>query len=129
MLVREVRPDCPRPVHGTRYAYRKGCRCDDTMTSKRGYDLSWRRRHGRPARCQGTAGPRVTRAIEADWVMVDRLVRGIVAPNTRHVDRHAAIDILDRRGWTAREIARQVGTTKRSVERQRQRCRAREGTR
>lgn len=127
MLVREVRPDCPAPVHGTRYTYRKGCRCTDTMEQRRLYERTWRASLCRPDARRGR-GP-VTQAVPADLLVVAELVRGNPMPGARRVDRQAAIDQLDARKPqpTARWIAERVGTTPRSVVRQRARRRAREG--
>lgn len=50
---------------------------------------------------------------------------------TMRIDRaelDAAIDILDRRGWSAREVAERLGTTARTVQRRRVARRAAGGT-
>lgn len=124
LAVREVRPDCPKPVHDSLNAYRKGCRCPLARARKQHHDRLYRqRRHAAGwRRCQPARPPE-----PPDPVVVLRLVRAMSVANVRHCERHAAIDVLDAQGLTAREVAARVGTTTRAVQRQRARRRAREG--
>lgn len=64
-------------------------------------------------------GPRRTTVVEPDEIAVQRYVGGDRPAVLATVDRDAAIDYLDARKCSAREIAVQLGLTMRTVTRRR----------
>lgn len=77
---------------------------------------------GRCRKCVGWSAIKLAVEAEVDWVVVDRLVRGVQLRSTR-AERDEAIRRLRREGVLWTEIATRIHCSHRSVERARVRLR------
>ncbi len=108
---------CTATRHGTWTAYKYAhCRCPEITVRVR-RSRAWHGADRRAVRSSVTPlrGPRDN---EPDTVAVLRVIGGERLPLTT-ADRNAAIDELDRQGFSSAEIARQVGCHQRTVTRRR----------
>lgn len=113
---------CAARRHGTWYALKRyGCQCPDAAEDNR-------RRTRDKNQCKtylrGRISNRAGGRTGLDPVAVERAVGGDRALRLTAVERRAAIDQLDALGLTATEVAIRLGTTVRTVQRQRQRRRS-----
>lgn len=110
---------CPARRHGTADARKRHrCTCPDAVEALRRRERSYRQRtyvRGRAINC-GPGAPGF------DEIAVDRAVAGDRTVRLNALERWAAIDRLDARGMSARQVAEQLGVTTRTVTRRR-RCR------
>jgi DNA-binding CsgD family transcriptional regulator len=96
-------PDCPATVHGTRYAYRAGCTHPEARRAHLAYVKAWRRTPvGRAMREREYAARRLPRPTPAE---------------TRHARRVATAVTMWERGARLTDIARELGCSRRTVER------------
>lgn len=104
---------CTARLHNSEWAYRRyGCRCAEAMeveSAKARQRASYRSPAQRP-RCGGW---------DYDWVKVERAVAGDLTLRLTYPELAEAIDRLDRRRWSAEEIAQKLGVTHRTVQRRR----------
>lgn len=94
---------CGALRHGTSWACRHhGCQCPAAIAARR---AEWQRAN-------------VKRRVPPDPVVAERAAGGVRIQMTR-AERHAAIDLMERRRTSARVIAETLGVAERTVHRRR----------
>ncbi|MBM0203241.1 hypothetical protein JNW90_09055 [Micromonospora sp. STR1s_5] len=112
---------CTASRHGTWYALaRYGCKCPEAAEDNR---LRTRRKNQCKPYIRGRVSNMAGARTGLDPIAVERAVGGDRALRLTAAERRAAIDQLDALGLTATEVAVRLGTTVRTVQRQRARRR------
>ena len=114
---------CTAGQHGTEWAVRKyRCRCPEAVAARRDRDQRRRRirRQSDPrGRYANRYGHQGRTSPPPDPVAVERAAAGDRPVVLSKAERDAAIDLLDRLGLPAREVAARLGMTIRTVQRRR----------
>ncbi|SCL16448.1 hypothetical protein GA0074692_0032 [Micromonospora pallida] len=115
-------PDCPARRHGTASARRhQRCCCPEAIAAAKAAN---HRGYLSRGYIRGSVSNQRAPRHGFDEVVVDRAVDGPRPAQMTLPEIHAAIDRLTARGESAREIAKRLGVTTRTVTRQRARRRA-----
>lgn len=99
--------------HGTPYGYdHRGCRCGECSAAKRRKEAS----RYVPSRHTLTSS-RLSDPDDVDLVAVERVCKGVAGIELNRAEALVAFSWMDVRGFAAREIARRLGVTERTVQR------------